>query len=543
MPIHSHSNICCPTAHHCLREHLMLPTPGAPLGPFERRQPLMLCPGSRPSIQRYYWKLDLVERRQQRLQEPPVPLLEALQAHALATGEEAALPASPAAAAGSRGPVSASAESGSAADGSGSADSGPGLAAGELEFRRVECEGRYDDARSLFVGPRAHTVRGAQEKGYLLVTPLLPPPGSQQPAVLVNRGWVPEAVRREAEAWMAEERARGGAGEAGKEEVERGGSGTSRSGGGGSSSGSSSGGSSSSVSVKGSSRGWFGSRGAKGQASTEAETAGSEPNAPPVIRVSGVVRASEKPNHFVPPNTPEHGEWFWVDVPAMAHACGLPRGTLLLDAMRPTEEEEEERTSGSSSSGGGSSIDSQAGVCPAFYSDHRFPRPKDPEELVKLPVMPADHITYAATWFSLFTATSVMAYKRLRVVPRKHWCSQLGGGKATKEEWGDGSGGENGQGLVACAAGGAGGNGVGDAGGSGAVGAGGSSASGAGSRGAIGAGGTGAGNAGGNGAGGAGDSSAGNAGGCGAGNAGGSDAGNVGGSDAGNVDGSGTGSS
>ncbi|CAI5477637.1 unnamed protein product [Closterium sp. Yama58-4] len=374
-------------------------------------------------IQRYYWKLDLVERRQQRLQEPPVPLLEALQAHALATGEEATLPllppppATPAAAAGPRGSGSAADGSGSAADESGSAENKPGWAAGELEFRRVECEGRYDDARSLFVGPRAHTVRGAQEKGYFLVTPLIPPPGSQQPAVLVSRGWVPEAVRREAEAWMAGERARGGAGEAGKEEVESGGSGTRRSGGDGSSSSGSGG-----VSVKSSSRGWFGSGGGKGRTSTEAETASSEPNAPPVIRVSGVVRASEKPNHFVPPNAPEHGEWFWVDVPAMAHACGLPCGTLLLDAMKPTEEEEENASvssSSSSDSSGDSSSSKQAGVCPVFHSDPRFPRPKDPEELVKLAVMPSDHITYAATWFSLFTATSVMAYKRLRVVPRK----------------------------------------------------------------------------------------------------------------------------
>ncbi|CAI5502829.1 unnamed protein product [Closterium sp. Naga37s-1] len=366
-------------------------------------------------IQRYFWKLDLVERRQQRLQEPPVPLLEALQAQALATGEEATLPLLPpppatsAAAAGPHG-------SDSAADGCGSAAEGPGWAAGELEFRRVECEGRYHDARSLFVGPRAHTVRGAQEKGYFLVTPLIPPPGSQQPAVLVNRGWVPEAVRREADAWMAGERARGAAREAGKEEVESGGNGTSRSGGGGSSSsGSSSGG----VSVKGSSRGWFGSGGGKGRASIEAETAGSEPNAPPVIRVSGVVRGSEKPNHFVPPNAPEHSEWFWVDVPAMAQACGLPRGTLLLDAMKPTDEEEEEKERTSGSSNSSSSSSGQAGVCPVFHSDPRFPRPKDPEELVKLAVMPTDHITYAATWFSLFTATSVMAYKRLRVVPRK----------------------------------------------------------------------------------------------------------------------------
>ncbi|CAI5947883.1 unnamed protein product [Closterium sp. NIES-64] len=507
--------------------------------------------------------------------EPPVPLLDALQAHALATGEEAALPLLPPppatspAAAGPHGSGSAADGSGSAADGPGLAAEGPGWAAGELEFRRVECAGRYDDARSLFVGPRAHTVRGAQEKGYFLVTPLVPPPGryahpslslapsvnpshcmpplahmvrgahgegrtgervlschaahpplavlpltlpfpsavppsphppvpssprplippsphppvpssprplippsphppvpssprplippsphppvpssprplippsphplipssppsphpphplippiasfpfspcSEQPAVLVNRGWVPEAVRREADTWMAGERAKGAAGEAGKEEVESGGSGTSRSGGGGSSS-------SGDVSEKGSTRGWFGSGGGTARASTGAGTALGKPNAPPVIHVSGVVRGSEKPNHFVPPNAPEHGEWFWVDVPAMAQACGLPRGTLLLDAMKPTEDEEDEkeRTSDSNSS----SSSGQAGVCPAFYSDPRFPRPKDPEELVKLPVMPTDHITYAATWFSLFTATSVMAYKRLRVVPKK----------------------------------------------------------------------------------------------------------------------------
>ena len=50
------------------------------------------------------------------------------------------------------------------------------------------------------------------------------------------------------------------------------------------------------------------------------------------VHVEGVIRESEKPSSFVPENSPTKGEWYWVDVPAMARAAGLPPDTPLIEA-------------------------------------------------------------------------------------------------------------------------------------------------------------------------------------------------------------------
>ena len=42
---------------------------------------------------------------------------------------------------------------------------------------------------------------------------------------------------------------------------------------------------------------------------------------------------SETPSTFVPANA--GGDWFWVDVPALAAAAKLPPDTLLVEALAP----------------------------------------------------------------------------------------------------------------------------------------------------------------------------------------------------------------
>lgn len=42
-----------------------------------------------------------------------------------------------------------------------------------LQYRKVYCEGVFDESKSLFVGPRSRTLYGAAEKGYYMVTPLI----------------------------------------------------------------------------------------------------------------------------------------------------------------------------------------------------------------------------------------------------------------------------------------------------------------------------------------------------------------------------------
>ena len=55
-----------------------------------------------------------------------------------------------------------------------SRDCSSGSGSGSLEFRLVSCEGTWDEAHSLFVGPRARTVMGVAQPGFFLVTPLIP---------------------------------------------------------------------------------------------------------------------------------------------------------------------------------------------------------------------------------------------------------------------------------------------------------------------------------------------------------------------------------
>ena len=47
--------------------------------------------------------------------------------------------------------------------------------------------------------------------------------------------------------------------------------------------------------------------------------------------VEGVFRADDRPSMFVPANDPATGQFFWIDVPALAKACGLPEDTPLIE--------------------------------------------------------------------------------------------------------------------------------------------------------------------------------------------------------------------
>jgi surfeit locus 1 family protein len=88
---------------------------------------------------------------------------------------------------------------------------------------------------------------------------------------------------------------------------------------------------------------------------------------------------------FVPHNQPEIGQWFYVDVPAMAQTVGLPPDVTYIEAVSTTN-----------------------------GSSKTFPLPKEPDALLKSSVMPQDHLNYSLTWYSLAAATTFMAVKRLQ---------------------------------------------------------------------------------------------------------------------------------
>ena len=89
------------------------------------------------------------------------------------------------------------------------------------------------------------------------------------------------------------------------------------------------------------------------------------------VKVVGIIRASENPNMFVPPNEPSSGQWFFVDIPAMVSHAKLPENTLYIEALLENTE---------------------------TFQGQQYPIPKDPETLISSSVMPRDHLSYAITW-------------------------------------------------------------------------------------------------------------------------------------------------
>lgn len=90
------------------------------------------------------------------------------------------------------------------------------------------------------------------------------------------------------------------------------------------------------------------------------------------VKVTGVIRGSEKPCIFVPENDSGSSQWFYVDVPAIAHACGLPEDTHYVE-------------------------DINENVNPS----NPYPIPKDVNTLIRSSVMPQDHLNYTLTWYAL----------------------------------------------------------------------------------------------------------------------------------------------
>lgn len=80
-----------------------------------------------------------------------------------------------------------------------------------------------------------------------------------------------------------------------------------------------------------------------------------------------------KPGWFIPDNRPVTGEWFWIDLPAMAAADGL------------------------------------GDVAPYYIAADRTPNPGGwPEGGAGIPELPNHHLQYAITWFSLAAAGMVI---------------------------------------------------------------------------------------------------------------------------------------
>ncbi|URE41830.1 hypothetical protein MUK42_20133 [Musa troglodytarum] len=203
-----------------------------------------------------------------------------------------------------------------------------------LEFRKVICEGDFDESKSVYVGPRSRSISGVTENGFYVITPLVPRitgPGSVQLPVLVNRGWVPRGWRKKLE--NSENSGRSST----PKIVDA-------------------------KQIEGSAWWKFWSK--------ESTVTKVEENSTAPTRVIGVVRGSEKPSIFVPENDPSTGQWFYVDVPMIARACGVPDNTLYIEDINED-----------------------------VSASNPYPIPKDVNTLIRHSVMPQDHLNYTFTWY------------------------------------------------------------------------------------------------------------------------------------------------
>ncbi|GJN08754.1 hypothetical protein PR202_ga26708 [Eleusine coracana subsp. coracana] len=156
----------------------------------------------------------------------------------------------------------------------------------ELEFRKIVCEGDFDEERSVFVGPRSRSISGVTENGFYVITPLIPR-STEHDRHKIYGGYILQIEK---------------------------------------------------------------------------------PGKPPV-KVTGVIRGSDKPSIFVPANDPSSGQWFYVDVPMIAGACGLPENTVYIEDINED-----------------------------VSLTNPYPVPKDANTLIRHSVMPDDHLRYTFTW-------------------------------------------------------------------------------------------------------------------------------------------------
>lgn len=123
------------------------------------------------------------------------------------------------------------------------------------------------------------------------------------------------------------------------------------------------------------------------------------PAPPSCVCVHGVLRSSENPSSFVPPNA--GGEFFWIDVPALAAAAGLPASTPLVEVIR----------------GAGDAVQPPATypvvrwavAAAALDLSRPCTQPQEEASLLRFTVMPDDHRNYAATWLTLAAAMGFLS--------------------------------------------------------------------------------------------------------------------------------------
>jgi len=127
------------------------------------------------------------------------------------------------------------------------------------------------------------------------------------------------------------------------------------------------------------------------------------------VTLTGVVQPNEEPSAAMPDNNLDKLEFHWVDVPALARACGLPPDTPLVQQLSddPSTIQQGKAASPLEASR------KAAGPLPTF------PVAKNSADLTRFVTMPSDHLIYAGIWSSLCVILGFMARHAIVHPPKR----------------------------------------------------------------------------------------------------------------------------
>jgi surfeit locus 1 family protein len=125
--------------------------------------------------------------------------------------------------------------------------------------------------------------------------------------------------------------------------------------------------------------------------------------------VRGIIHCGETPSQFVPDNEPDKGNWFSVKQEEMARYAGIEE-CCLVEAM--TDDKCAVLTAKTNNLPTTMDILAGRGAMPRI--EETYPLPRSMGDLMEFSVSPQDHLNYAATWFTLSSATAVLAVKAIR---------------------------------------------------------------------------------------------------------------------------------
>jgi surfeit locus 1 family protein len=125
------------------------------------------------------------------------------------------------------------------------------------------------------------------------------------------------------------------------------------------------------------------------------------------VRVEGILRHSEDPGGFVPPNEPERGNWFYINTSELAAAGGLPPQAPLVEVVT-------EAPGTYIGRGPPTATEILGGRRRGPDIQESYPLPKSMDDMMQFSVMPQDHFNYAATWWTLSAATLALGVKAIR---------------------------------------------------------------------------------------------------------------------------------